>query len=767
MPSLLRTAPACLVLAFLAACDDPALPDGPTSTSGATGGGGESGEGAAGAGGAGGTPDPGPCPVMNVSDTTLDFYTAGLFAVSARVDTPVEGYAKTRLTFELYFGPEGNWPTPGTFDLSVSPDDDYGTCEHCVLLVAFDEAGQPRRAFFQESGTMELTHYDPDQIGIAAGAIEDARLVEVIQSAEDGSWSVVPGGLCFDLPAWSFDTRVVHGGACDTLEDCPNEAMQSCDVETKTCQPFECSIFGDPPFCGDGYRCLSQYQTLIDREESGPASGACYEACSPGPAGTTGSCEAGSMCFPLDATQTAGICLATGGPAVGEACTLSDVATGCAEGGLCVGEPPTCRAVCDYLSATSECPSGTYCTTLNLCEPLEVGDVAPVGAYCEPGAATLTDCGPEGEAFRGLCFRLFETVEDAVCARTCEMADPECPGGLSCIGVFTNAEVGICADPGACGDGALDLLGAEVCDDGNTVSGDGCSADCSAAELAPLCAMAEPLSVGDAIVDTNEGGVTGYVSLCDPFIADPAKTFSFLPPAPGELTLRLTSVPNLGVSVLGDCLDAGSELGCRMDDGQDVLRVNFATVPSQPALVVVRGANPLETGLFVLESEFAVSACGDLLVNGPEACDDGNQSSGDGCSADCSAIEWPALCAGLPAIQDGDVIQGTLAAAAPFFDLTGVCSYDSGNDRAFSFVAPSDGTLEVELVSEDDLVVYLGDGCGPVDPATYLSCGNSGQAGQSETASALLSAGQVVTVVVDGFTPEEASTFTLTASFSP
>ena len=36
--------------------------------------------------------------------------------------------------------------------------------------------------------------------------------------------------------------------------------------------------------------------------------------------------------------------------------------------------------------------------------------------------------------------------------------------------------------PQRCGDGVLDNMKGEVCDDGNTTSGDGCSSDCKSAE---------------------------------------------------------------------------------------------------------------------------------------------------------------------------------------------------------------------------------------------------------------------------------------------
>jgi hypothetical protein len=140
------------------------------------------------------------------------------------------------------------------------------------------------------------------------------------------------------------------------------------------------------------------------------------------------------------------------------------------------------------------------------------------------------------------------------------------------------------------------------------------------------------------VVDSNEGGPTGYTSLCDPFIATPVKTFSFMPPALGDLTLRLQSFVPFGLSVLADCADGGSEMSCRF------------------------------------------------------------------------------------------------------------------------FTAPSAGVLTASVASDDDLTVFVRDGCGPIDGTGELTCANSTPGNGTEVATAALAAGQVVTVIVDGFTPTTRAT---------
>ena len=751
-----------ICLLSLAACgEDEAMNGADTPTGGTAGAGGDGGQGgtAGGGGSAGssGSSGSGGCTVLEPLDTSLYFGSWASFALSARVNEPLPGYAKTRLALELY--DEGSGLPPGTFDLSQAPDDSYGTCEHCVLLIAYDEIGQPRRVFFQESGSMVLDKLDFEA---AAGSVSSVKLVEVSQEL-DLSWHVVPGGACFELPSWTFDTTPVDGADCDSAEDCPNEDVQVCDVETKKCVQKECSLTFDPPFCDEGQRCMSQIGFLIERDEGGSAAGACYTDCSPA---SPGACKAGEKCFPLGPTQEVGFCLPTGGAAVGEPCTPSDLGSGCEEGAFCAGDPPRCQKLCNYLSPPAGCPSGTYCSQFNLCEPLSAGDLAPVGTACLPGSPLLRDCGPEGDMFRGLCMDWFPEAEKMICERVCKTSAPACGPGQTCIPTFSNPSIGLCHTAPTCGDGVLDVIGGEYCDDGNTTSGDGCSSDCLTVEPAALCSKAEPLKLGIDF-DTNESGVTGYASQCDIYTANPSKLYSFMPSGPGKLTLELESGANLGLSVLSDCANASSEIACKLQPGRDTLHVNFDSVPSEPVLVAVRAAYPYATGSFALAATFVPAVCGDGQVGGSEACDDGNNDAGDGCAADCSAIEWAAYCSGLPALPLGSKVSGNVDGGTLYFDTSGFCAYESGLERAYSFTASTAGTLEISLTSTDNLNIAVMDGCAAFDPGLLLSCANSGFAGETEKASVPVTAGQTLTVLVLGHSTEDGGAYQIEAKLTP
>lgn len=744
-------------LSSLAGCGDDAGGSEAGSTGGTPGSGGQGGS--AGSGGSSGSGGGGGCTVLTPLDTGMFFGSAAFFALSARTNAPIPGYAKTRLELELY--DEGSGLPPGTFDLGKAPDDSYATCEHCVLLVAYDEIGQARRVWFQQSGSMVLEKLAPEEHA-GVGSVSSVKLVEVTQDL-DMSWHEVPGGSCFELPSWKFDTTPVNGGDCDSAEDCPNDDIQVCDVETKKCVPKECSLTFDPPFCDEGQLCMSQIGALIERDEGGSAAGACYEECTPA---ASNPCGAGKTCFPLGPTQAVGICLPTGGPAVGEPCTPSDLATGCEEGAFCTGDPPRCQKACDYLSPPAGCPSGTYCSQINLCEPLAVGDLAPVGAECSPSSPTQRDCGPEGDMFRGLCIDWYPEIPTKTCERICKMSKPACGPNQTCIAMFGNPNIGVCHQKPVCGDLELDVLGGEMCDDGNTSSGDGCSADCTTAEVGALCSKAEPLAMG-VVFDSNAKGFPGYASTCDPYVANRSKLYSFKPSAPGKLTLELESAAELGLSVLADCASATSELACKSKPGRDTLHLNFESVPTEAVLVTVRGAYPLATGSFALFASFVPAVCGDGKVGGAEKCDDGNQTSNDGCSADCSSIEWTAACAALAPLPLGSKVQGSVDGGTLYFDTSGLCANESGRERAYSYTAASAGTLKLTLAPTGNLNLAVLDGCGPVDAQKLLSCSNSGHAGQTETLSVPVTAGQKLTVVVQGHTPEDGGAYELEAKLVP
>lgn len=135
--------------------------------------------------------------------------------------------------------------------------------------------------------------------------------------------------------------------------------------------------------------------------------------------------------------------------------------------------------------------------------------------------------------------------------------------------------------PKRCGDGILDAT--ENCDDGNLVSGDGCSGDCQSTE-----------SCGNGYVDIAKG------EQCDDANTDN-----------GDTCHANCTIPRCGDGIVD--LQAGE--GC--DRGNE-----NANTPNAPCR---RNCQP--------------QRCGDTIIDNGEHCDDGNLLSGDGCSGDCQSNE--------------------------------------------------------------------------------------------------------------------------------
>ena len=189
-----------------------------------------------------------------------------------------------------------------------------------------------------------------------------------------------------------------------------------------------------------------------------------------------------------------------------------------------------------------------------------------------------------------------------------------------------------------CGDGKT--THEETCDDGNDVSGDGCSALCQV-EAGFDChktdddgkSICELLKCGNGVLDTGEAcddgnrlNGDGCSMLCFAeygYICDNTKL-------PSECW------PSCGNGVV----DASS--GEKCDDGN--------TDPGDGCSSNCQ----IESG-YILddEGELVARACGDGIVAGTEQCDDGNTQNDDGCSSRCKRERgWHCDVAGTPCARD-------------------------------------------------------------------------------------------------------------------
>ena len=221
-------------------------------------------------------------------------------------------------------------------------------------------------------------------------------------------------------------------------------------------------------------------------------------------------------------------------------------------------------------------------------------------------------------------------------------------------------------EPGVCGDGILD--DDEACDDGNTVDGDGCSADCKYVDEGFSCMP--PGIPCHRIAKCGDGHVL-LPELCDDGNSEDGDGCSSR--CQVEVGWKCDGSPSVCTpTVCGDGIVEGAET---CDDGN--------TMPFD-------GCNEHCQVEPNCDQDGCTSRCGDGIILPPEECDDGNNIDGDGCSADCKVEEGFTCTSGTECEKQGDecvfrvtaVFRDFLTYGDPYGDFSG------GGDLTTGLVAP-------------------------------------------------------------------------------
>ncbi len=135
----------------------------------------------------------------------------------------------------------------GLYDLGKAPNNNYATCNECILLFEDTTTEGTAKIYFQESGTLELKKVKEGTME-SQGTIT-AKLVEVtIDTSNNYTSTPVENGSCIELVAQSWDLICVPqcdgkvcgpdgcGGSCG--DGC---GTKQCAADQKSCIDYQCT----------------------------------------------------------------------------------------------------------------------------------------------------------------------------------------------------------------------------------------------------------------------------------------------------------------------------------------------------------------------------------------------------------------------------------------------------------------------------------------------------------------------------------------------
>jgi uncharacterized repeat protein (TIGR01451 family)/MYXO-CTERM domain-containing protein len=260
------------------------------------------------------------------------------------------------------------------------------------------------------------------------------------------------------------------------------------------------------------------------------------------------------------------------------------------------------------------------------------------------------------------------TVAGGACEADCKLPDGStCTGNGQCHSGVCDPTSNTCEPVDTCGNGKIEA--GEVCDDGNVLSGDTCEADCK-------------LPNGEMCTNDNECSS----GLCVNGTCQPQNSCGNgqIEAANGEACDDANAVPN-----------DGCEDDCTLSDGEDCTdddQCHSGTCDEN-------GSGTCEPG----------DACGNGTLDANEGCDDGNTTSSDGCDAACH-IEDGFPCTDDMQCQSGECGDATMVCGGKDTDGDGVFDakdIDDDNDGILDTRedrdSDGDGTVDsLDLDSDND-----------------------------------------------------------------
>jgi len=302
-----------------------------------------------------------------------------------------------------------------------------------------------------------------------------------------------------------------------------------------------------------------------------------------------------------------------------------------------------------------------------------------------------------------------------------------------------------------CGNGVAELP--EVCDDGNLVAGDGCSAACTLEEGGIIDACP-----GQPFLLTGAPGAPRRIS----FTGDTSKTgaqstgavgcfywngsnmvYALKSDVAGSVKAELVAgYTKANLHARSECSDTSFQLGCSLRESPGAIDLAFPVKQGQWFYLYVDGHRDGSkdfAGPFTLGVTVTPASCGNDLLDGNEECDDGNGLAGDGCDATCHLEPTPAAsaCPGhgvsLLAQADGSrsaVVSGTTVGRPNTVAPCGSAMSSSAPDAIFAVTPDIDGYLAATVSGPFNTTASVLSSCAaPVGAAAQvLACSWKGDA---------------------------------------
>lgn len=201
-----------------------------------------------------------------------------------------------------------------------------------------------------------------------------------------------------------------------------------------------------------------------------------------------------------------------------------------------------------------------------------------------------------------------------------------------------------------CGNGVGELP--EECDDGNTVSGDGCSATCTFEGGGVIGACpGQPFVLSGAAGAVRKVGFSGNTLTQGTPTLDGTgvyydgsnnTVYALKSDIDGSAHVELTAgFAKASVHARSECADGDSQIGAAAIDAPGTTSIDFPVRAGQWFYVAVDGlrrSTRFLGGPYALSVAVTPASCGNGVLDGNEECDDAKAADGIGCTAACKRV---------------------------------------------------------------------------------------------------------------------------------